>query len=148
MFRGVQTGRVDDKHRLKFPALARKKLEAAYSSSDVFITSLDGKDVKVFPTREWEAVEQSLSDKTEHGKQKNDLLFLANHFGADESLDNQGRILVPGTLREGSGMRGEVKMVWQSNHILVLSAERYQEKLARTTDIDDSALELAESFGL
>ena len=148
MFRGVQNGRVDDKSRLKFPALAKKRIEELYQSSDVFITSLNGKDVKIYPLKEWEAVESRLSDKSENGKQKNDLLFLANHFGADESLDNQGRILVPGTLREGSGMRGEVRMVWQSNHILVLSAERYQEKLAQTQTIDSSALEVAESLGL
>jgi len=148
MFRGVQTASVDAKYRLKFPALARKRLDEEYSSSDVFITSLNGKDVKIFPLKEWETVESRLSEKSDHGKQKNDLLFLANHFGADESLDNQGRILVPGTLREGSGMRGEVKMVWQSNHILVLSAERYQEKLAQTTTVDESVVELAESFGL
>jgi DNA-binding transcriptional regulator/RsmH inhibitor MraZ len=61
------------------------------------------------------------------GEVKDKILFHANRYGAEESLDNQGRILVPAVLRETAGMRGEVKMMWHSNHILVLSAKNFDE---------------------
>jgi MraZ protein len=132
LFRGVQTGRVDDKGRLKFSALVKQQLETQYEDSRVFITSLDGEKVKVFPVKEWEAVEARLSQKSTEGKEvdgevKDKILFHANRFGAEESLDNQGRILVPAVLRETAGMRGEVKMMWQNNHILILSAKYFDE---------------------
>jgi MraZ protein len=132
LFRGVQTGRVDDKGRLKFSALVKQQLETQYEDSRVFITSLDGEKVKVFPVKEWEAVEARLSQKSTEGKEvdgevKDKILFHANRFGAEESLDNQGRILVPAVLRETAGMRGEVKMMWQNNHILILSAKNFEE---------------------
>ncbi|MBI1354404.1 MAG: hypothetical protein GC160_08660 [Acidobacteria bacterium] len=143
MFRGLQTGRVDDKNRLKMPALVRKNLLEKYGSPDVFITSLDERDVKIFPIAEWEVLERRLSEKTAgagdlDGERKNKILFLANHYGAEQSLDAQGRILIPGALREGPGMRGEISLLWQSNHILALSAERYKEKTAeaKMTDAD------------
>lgn len=132
LFRGVQTGRVDDKGRLKFSALVKQQIETQYEDPRVFITSLDGEKVKVFPVKEWEAVEARLSQKSTEGKEvdgevKDKILFHANRFGAEESLDNQGRILVPAVLRETAGMRGEVKMMWQNNHILILSAKNFDD---------------------
>lgn len=132
LFRGLQTGRVDEKGRLKFSTLVFKQLQALYEDPRVFITSLDGQHVKVFPITEWEAVEARLSQKSTEGKDgdgevKDKILFHANRYGAEESLDNQGRILVPAVLRETAGMRGEVKMMWQNNHILILSAKNFEE---------------------
>ena len=143
MFRGTQTGRVDDKGRLKLPALVRSRMVEEYREPKVFITSLDGEEVKVFPLREWEDVETSLSNKSPDGNEadgeiKQKILFQANRFGAEETLDNQGRILVPAVLREAAGMRGEVKILWQSNHLLVMSAARFEEaaEANRLTAID------------
>ncbi len=132
MFRGTQTGRVDDKGRLKLPALVRSRMVEEYREPKVFITSLDGEEVKVFPRRKWEEVETRLSKKSPAGNEadgeiKHKILFQANRFGADETLDNQGRILVPAVLREAAGMRGEVKILWQSNHLLVMNAARFEE---------------------
>ena len=143
MFRGTQTGRVDDKGRLKLPALVRSRMVEEYREPKVFITSLDGEEVKVFPLREWEAVESSLSNKSPDGNEadgeiKQKILFQVNRFGAEETLDNQGRILVPAVLREAAGMRGEVKILWQSNHLFVVSAARFEEAAEenRLTAID------------
>lgn len=132
LFRGLQTGRVDDKGRLKLPALVRQRLEEIYRDSSIFITSLDGESVKAFPLREWEAVEAKLSEKSPEGNEsdgeiKQKILFQTNKYGAEESLDSQGRILVPAVLREAAGMRGEVKILWQSNHLLVLNAQKFGE---------------------
>jgi transcriptional regulator MraZ len=130
LFRGLQTGRVDEKGRLKLPVLVRQRIEDHYRDLHVFITSLDGEAVKVFPLKEWETVEARLSEKSPDGKEsdgevKDKILFQTQRFGAEETLDNQGRILVPAVLREAAGMRGEVKILWQSNHLLVLNAERF-----------------------
>ena len=151
MFRGLQTGRVDEKHRLKFPAFVQKKLAEKYGNGDVFITSLDGKEIKIFPISEWESVERTLAEKSSEGnsldgKRKNKFLFLANHFGAEQSLDNQGRILVPVPLREGSGAGCEIKMVWQSNHLLAMSEENYEKKMTQNL-LDDEESSYAENLG-
>ena len=130
LFRGTQTGNVDEKGRLKLPAKLRQRFENRYEDRDVFITSLDGKVVKLFPMREWEAVETRLSEKSTESKDidgevKDKILFQANKYGSEESLDNQGRVLVPTVLRETAGMSGEVKILWSSNHMLVLSASQF-----------------------
>jgi division/cell wall cluster transcriptional repressor MraZ len=134
MFRGLQSGRIDEKYRMKIPAFVQKKLTDTYGSGDVFITSLDGKEIKVYPITEWERVERTLADKSGDGNDglmKNKFSFLANHYGAEQSLDNQGRILIPVPLREGSGVGCEIRMVWQGNHILALNEENYDQKMAQ-----------------
>ena len=151
LFRGTQTGRVDDKYRLKFPAFVQKKLRETYESGDVFITSLDGKEIKIFPMPEWERVEKTLAEKASDGnktdgKMKNKFSFLAAHYGAEQSLDNQGRILIPETLREGSGVGCEIKMVWQSNHLLALNEENYAKKMTQH-ELSDDELDYSANLG-
>jgi MraZ protein len=132
LFRGLQSASVDDKGRLKLPALVRQRLEDQYRDLHVFITSIDGEAAKIYPLKEWEVVEARLREKSPDGniadgEVKDKILFQTQRFGAEETLDNQGRILVPAVLREAAGMRGEVKILWQSNHLLVLNAERFDD---------------------
>lgn len=152
MFRGAPTGKVDEKGRLKLPAVIRKGLLETYQNGAVFITSLDGEEVRVYPLPEWERVEATLSDSKGEGnpldgRRKKKILLTANHHGADESLDNQGRILIPGPLREGPGVGSEVRLQWSRNHILVLSAELYDRKMAQA-QLDDEDLAYADNLGV
>ena len=133
LFRGTQTSKVDAKGRLKLPARVRQRFEEAYKDRSVFVTSIDGTAVKIFPLKEWEVVEVRLSEKSTDnseidGEVKDKILFQANKYGSEETLDNQGRLLVPAILRETAGMSGEVRMVWQSNHLFVLNATRFEQE--------------------
>ena len=153
MFRGVQNGNVDDKGRLKLPASVNRRLRDRYHQADIFVTSLDGETVKLFPIREWESVEARLSEKSAgpdqalNGALKNKILFQANHFGAEETLDGQGRLLIPATLRDSVGMRGAVKIQWQSNHMLVMAEARYNAAIEEHTLTADD-LQQAANLGL
>ena len=69
LFPGTQTSKVDVKGRLKLPARVRQRFEEAYKDRNVFITSIDGTAVKVFPLKEWEIVEVRLSEKSTDSKE-------------------------------------------------------------------------------
>ena len=152
LFRGTQSGNVDEKGRLKLPAKVRQPFENQYEDRDVFITSLDGKVVKLFPMREWEAVETRLSEKSTESKDmdgevKDKILFQANKYGSEESLDNQGRVLVPAVLRETAGMSGEVKILWSSNHMLVLSGSQF-DKVSKQKELTAEESKHAANLGI
>ena len=153
VFRGVRNGNVDAKGRLKLPASVKRSYKEKYKRMDLFVTSLDGKVVKVFPLREWEAVEELLSrrstgpDQAVDGSVKNKILFRANHYGAEESVDGQGRILVPAVLRKSAGMRGSVRIQWQTNHMLVMNEARYNEA-AEANALSESDMLHAANLGL
>lgn len=135
LFRGVKEARVDDKARLKLPAPIFRALEDAYRDREVFVTSLDGETLKIYPLREWERIEATLMDRSdskpeEDAARDERILFNANLHGADESLDKQGRILVPNALREAVGTSCEVYLTWGGTHIRVMSAARFEETKA------------------
>lgn len=151
MFRGVQTGSVDDKGRLKLSASVKRLLKDRYKQADLFVTSLDGKTVKVFPIREWEAVEQQLSDRSPRPEQaganqtKGKILFQANRYGAEESMDGQGRVLVPSALRESAELKGAaVRIQWQSNHMVVMTEANYNSVASRNELTSDDWAHAAE----
>ncbi len=153
MFRGVQNGNVDDKGRLKLPASVNRRLRDRYNQADIFVTSLDGKTAKLFPIREWESVEARLAEKSAgpdqalDGARKNKILFQANRFGAEETLDGQGRLLIPTALRDSAGMRGAVKIQWQSNHMLVMAEASYNAAIEEHT-LTAGDLQHAANLGL
>ena len=126
MFRGTHVVRVDDKGRLKLPALVKQRLEEKYKpGATYFVTSLTGDIVLIYPLADWKQIEETLSKTSQFDRFKRKFLFQANHWGDEASLDDQGRLLIPGKLRERAGMKGEVVLTWQSNHIEVLNQARY-----------------------
>ena len=144
---------MDDKGRLKLSASVKRLLKDRYNQLDTFVTSLDGKDVKVYPIREWELVEQRLGDRSGGPEQaqnslaKKKILFQANRFGAEETLDGQGRLLIPAALRDSSNIKGAVKVQWQSNHMVVMTEASYNEA-ATANELTDADLAHAADLGL
>ncbi len=153
LFRGVQTGSVDDKGRLKLPASVNRAIRREYQVSDFFVTSLDGEAVKAYPISQWELLEDMLSrpspgpDPDPDGPLKNKILFQANHWGAEETVDGQGRFLVPALLREAAGMKGTVKIQWQKNHMLIMNESKYSDTAAEYLITEDE-MKRAQSMGL
>ena len=57
VFRGSASTRIDDKGRLKIPTLFRG-LVTARSGADVFVTSVKGDSVRIYPMQVWSELEQ------------------------------------------------------------------------------------------
>ena len=60
MFRGHEAARIDDKGRLKVPNVFRSLLESKYGR-EVFLTSLSGEYVRLYPMPVWIEVEEKLA---------------------------------------------------------------------------------------
>ena len=134
MFRGTQTVKVDEKGRLKLPVFVKERLDEKYGPGSMyFVTSLTGDMALIYPLTEWERIEQILSQAPGWDKLKKKFLFQANQYGAEATLDDQGRLLIPGKLRDQAGMKGEVKLQWESTHIEVLSQSRYDEEAEKNS---------------
>ena len=59
MFRGNAPARIDDKGRLKVPNAFRSLLESKYGR-ELFLTSLTGEYVRIYPMPVWLEIEQKL----------------------------------------------------------------------------------------
>jgi transcriptional regulator MraZ len=144
MFRGSAPARIDDKGRLKIPTDFRRLVEERFGA-EVFVTSVLGDSVLVYPLPVWEEIEQRLMAMPSTDRTKTRYLERVNYFGAQTTLDQQGRILVPQLLRESAGMNGDVVVSGQLNHLVVWNHERFAKRLDDQpfTDEDFRALSLA-----
>ena len=146
MFRGNAPARIDDKGRLKVPNAFRSLLENKYGR-ELFLTSLTGEYVRVYPMPVWLEIEEKLGQMPSTHPAKLRFLDRVNYFGQAAELDVQGRVIVPVRLRESATMSGDVDVLGQYNYLDVWNHDRFLTKLQRDAYTDEDAKALS-AFGI
>ena len=146
MFRGNAPARIDEKGRLKVPSAFRSLLESKYGR-ELFLTSLSGEYVRVYPMPVWLETEQKLSEVPSTNPAKLRYLDRVNYYGQVSELDAQGRVLIPVRLREAATMSGDVDVLGLYNYLDVWNHDRLLAKMQREPYTDDDARALSE-FGI
>lgn len=146
MFRGNSPARIDDKGRLKVPTAFKSLLENKYGR-ELYITSLTGEYVRIYPMPVWLDLEQKLAEVPSTNPSKTRFLDRVNYYGQTGELDAQGRVLIPPRLREAATMNGEVDVLGQSIYLDVWNHDRFLLKLQREPFTDDDARALS-GFGI
>jgi MraZ protein len=146
VFRGNTPARIDDKGRLKVPNAFRSLLESQYGR-ELFLTSLSGEYVRIYPMPVWLEIEQKLSAMPSTHPARLRFLERVNYFGQTGELDGQGRVIIPLRLRETATMSGEVDVLGQVTCLDVWNHDRLAAKLQREPYTDDDARALSE-FGI
>jgi len=146
VFRGNAPARIDDKGRLKVPNAFKSLLESKYGR-ELFLTSLTGEYVRIYPMPVWMELEKKLSEVPSTNPSKLRFLDRVNYFGQVGELDVQGRVIVPVRLREAATMSGDVDVLGQFSYLDVWNHDRFLLKLQRDPFSDDDARALSE-FGI
>jgi MraZ protein len=146
VFRGNAPARIDDKGRLKVPNAFKSLLEGKYGR-ELFLTSLTGEYVRIYPMPVWLELEQKIAEVPSTNPSKLRFLDRVNYFGSPGELDSQGRVLVPVRLREAATMTGDVDVLGQVTYLDVWNHDRFLSKLQREPYTDDDARALSE-FGI
>src|SRR5262249_51110715 len=107
MLRGNLPAKIDPKGRLKIPASFRKIIDESFGSR-VFVTSLNGDCVRIYPFPVWEEIEEKLAAPPTMKPEKIKFLDLTNYWGQEAELDDQGRVLIHQHLREAAKIDGDV----------------------------------------
>jgi MraZ protein len=143
VLRGSATTRIDDKGRLKIPTLFRGLVHAR-SGADVFVTSVKGDCVRIYPMQVWaELEERVIKAPTQHPALVR-FMDRVSYFGQSGELDAQGRVLIPADLRQRAAIAGEVRVLGRINFLEVWNEERFADKLAREPWTDDDGVQLSE----
>ena len=133
--RGSYSARLDDKGRLKVPAEFRRVIESTWTN-DVFLTTLTGKDVLIFPLSVWEEFEARLTRLPITDPARARIQRFVNYFGSSQEMDAQGRVLIPGLPKDQAGLQGEVMVLGFGNHLSVQSSDRLLSAIAEPIDAD------------
>jgi MraZ protein len=143
MFRGNAPARIDDKGRLKVPNVFRSLLESKYGR-ELFLTSLTGEYVRIYPMPVWLDTEEKLAHVPSTLPARLRFLDRVNYFGQSAELDAQGRVIIPIRLRDAATMSGDVDVIGQYNYLDVWNHDRFLTKLQRDAYTDDDARALSQ----
>ena len=146
MLRGNHAARIDDKGRLKIPNAFRSLVEKAHGT-ELFVTSLTGESVRVYPMPIWLALEEKLGKMPSTHPSRLKYLDRVNYYGQTAQIDTQGRVVIHPRLRDSAGMAGEVDVFGQYDYLEVWNHDRFAMRLQREPYTDDDARALAE-FGI
>jgi MraZ protein len=147
VLRGSYPAKIDSKGRLKIPNGFRSLVDSRQDGLGLYLTSLSGDSVRIYPMTAWRALEERLSRMPSSHPARLKYLDRVSYFGQAGELDQQGRVLIPGRLRDAAGMAGEVDVLGQVDYLEVWNHERFLAKLQREPFTDDDARALAE-FGV
>jgi len=134
---------LDAKGRMAVPARYRDRLQAESEGRVVVTVDRDG-CLLIYPLGEWEAIERELVKLPTLNKQARRLQRLLIGHATECEFDGQGRILVPGPLREFAGIDRRVVLIGQGNKFELWDEERWNERRAAwmAADEEDEGLEL------
>jgi MraZ protein len=141
MLRGNYTARIDSKGRLKIPTPFRRLIEERHGTG-VYVTSLTGENVRIYPLPEWEAIEQRLALLPSMDPARRKFLDRTNYYGQQSEMDSQGRVLIHPLLRRSSGVLGEVAVLGYLTYLEVWELEKFRERLLADpyTEEDEAAI--------
>lgn len=122
MFMGEYSHTIDPKGRLIIPSKFREQLGDEF----VLTKGLDG-CLSIYPMDEWGIFEEQLRSLplTNKNARTFSRFFVAGATSCE--LDKQGRILVPGTLREFAGLEKDVVLTGNINRIEIWSKQKWSE---------------------
>lgn len=143
MLRGNSPAKIDEKGRLKVPSLFRSFVEQEFGL-EVFVTSLRGESVRIYPMPVWNEIERKLAAVPSTLPARARFFDRVNYYGQTAELDKQGRVLIHPLLREVADMNGEVDVFGLYNYLEVWNHDRFIAKLQREPYTDDDASVLAQ----
>jgi len=146
VLRGNYAAKIDDKGRLKIPNAFRALVEKTHGS-ELFVTSLTGESVRVYPMPVWLALEEKLARAPSTHPARIKYLDRVNYYGQTSEIDAQGRVVIHQRLRESAGMAGEVDVLGAVEHLDVWNHDRLVSKMLSDPYTDDDAKALSE-FGI
>jgi MraZ protein len=146
VLRGSYPAKIDDRGRLKLPTAFKAIVEDQHGAG-LYVTSLTGDSVRIYPMPVWLGIEQRLLRMPSTHPARLKFLDRVNYYGQLGEFDAQGRVLIPPRLRDAAAMSGEVDVLGQVEYLEVWNHERFVAKLDREPFTDDDARALAE-FGI
>jgi len=146
VLRGSYPAKIDDKGRLKLPNAFKAVVEDKHGAG-LYVTSVTGQSVRIYPMPVWLGVEQRLSHMPTSHPARLKFLDRVNYYGQIGEFDAQGRLGIPARLRDAAAMMGDVDVLGQVDYLEVWNHDRFLAKLQREPFTDDDSRALAE-FGI
>jgi|Deesub1362B_J571_1020462.scaffolds.fasta_scaffold00655_18 MraZ protein len=118
MLKGSFIAKIDGRGRVKIPRALYRIIETKYGN-EVFITTVDVKDVRIYPLSEWELIERKMREKYEEDRIIQKVMERTAFFGMSGKIDKQGRTLIHKLLREKIKLEGKILIEGMGKYLKV-----------------------------
>jgi len=126
-FRGSFVLRVDDRGRVKIPSQYLSILSDQYGK-DLYITSLNGDHVLIYPLKVWEEIEQSIEKIKIRAPEIQEYISRTSYWGNESEVDSRGRVLIPPELRKSSQLDGNLRIFGEIDHMVVWNEDLFKQQ--------------------
>lgn len=115
MFRGVHHINLDAKGRMAVPTRYRQLLHESNDGALVVTIDTEERCLLVYPLHEWEPIQAKLEALPSFNPAARRIQRLIIGHATDVDMDANGRMLLPGPLREYAGLNKKVVLMGQGN---------------------------------
>jgi len=129
MFTGRHSHTIDKKGRVSIPSKFREVLLAKYDNTLVITSYI--KCLYAYPSAEWKKLSKKFEQLKQFEKPNQDFLRFFVSPAETCSIDKQGRILIPPTLRDSAGLERKVTFVGVTNRIEIWNSKTWEEEFKR-----------------
>jgi len=127
-FRGSFVQKVDDRGRIKVPAQYLSILTEQYGNN-LYITSLNGDRVFLYPLKVWEQIEERIEKMTVRSPEIDEYISRTSFWGNEGEVDNRGRVLIPPELRKESHLNdNNVRIFGKIDYLVVWNEDLFRQK--------------------
>jgi MraZ protein len=140
MFRGRFEHAIDEKGRLSIPAKFR---EALGKEKTLILTSFDAY-ITAFPMHVWRTIEERIRANPTFKRDMRDFLRHIYSLAEDAEIDQQGRVLIPQSLRQRVGITREVVIIGVMDQMEIWDKARWEAKQATAPSPEELSAKLGE----
>ena len=146
MFRGRFEYSLDDKGRVKIPPKFKEALKDKYQNTLVLTVFDDC--IYAYPYDVWEELEKKAVNLPLTNKAARRFKRMFFSSAQDVNIDKQGRILIPGVLREDAGIDKDVIILGNLDHIEIWSKEKWNSESKALRESEEELAEEIEKLGI
>lgn len=146
-FRGNIPAKIDSQGRLKIPSDHKAILDEIYNSGALYITSLNGDRIFIYPMQEWEAIEATLRQRPA-GKAKRKFQQHTAYWGKAAAVDSQDRVLLHPLVRKAAEVDDgtEVAVIGNGTYLELWNKGKLESGIVGDPVTDEEVAELGISM--
>ena len=119
--------KVDDRGRVNIPSQYLSILTQQYGK-DLYITSLNGDHVLIYPLRVWGDIEQSIAKIKIRAPEIQEYISRTSFWGNESEVDSRGRVLIPPELRKTSQLDNNLRIFGEIDHMVVWNEALFKQE--------------------
>lgn len=136
VFRGNYSASIDDRGRVRLPSAFLGPIRETFDD-ELFVTSIYGDCIRVYPMEKWLEIEKKLMDIPSMNPSRSRLLGRLTFYGQVGKLDKVGRLLLPQRLRASASLNGEVAVLGYIDYLEIWDPDSFTARLESEPLTDD-----------